>query len=104
MTATNQQQAEALQRATSQQSITNEQLVIEGFAERGIYDAQPRQNVFTYNAWKALGRQVQKGQHGVKLITWIQCRKKGADPDDPDGGYKRPKTVSVFHVSQTEAI
>ncbi len=91
------QQTEALGRATNGQSTANYDAILQGFADKGIHDAEPRQNVFTYAAWQKLGRQVQKGQHGVKINTWILCRKKNSEET-----YKRPKRVTVFHVSQTE--
>ena len=99
MTTKQEQQTEALDRATSGQSTANYDAILSEFAERGIHDAEPRQNVFTYAAWQKLGRQVQKGQHGVKINTWILCRKKGSEET-----YKRPKSVAVFHISQTEAV
>lgn len=51
----------------------------------------------------ALGRQVQKGQRGVKIHTWIVCKTKDDDAKKNEAGtYKRRRTVSVFHISQTE--
>ena len=99
------QQTEALQRATQGDSIKNDQLVIEGFEAKGIFDAEPRRNCFSYNAWQKLGRQVvkrpkdvEKGAYGVAIPTWIRCTKK-----DSDETYTRPKMVTIFHISQTEA-
>ncbi|PUA41541.1 hypothetical protein C5U62_31715 [Pseudomonas protegens] len=66
-------------------------------------DIKPRVNVFTFNAWKALGRVVKKGQHGVKIVTVIPCTKK----DEATGEsvpVKKVKTTTVFHISQTEAL
>ena len=102
MTATNEQQTEALGRAQAGLSSANYAAILDGFADRGIYDAEPRVNVFTYQAWQALGRQVQKGQRGVKITTWIQCQAKETDTDGERETYKRRKTVAVFHISQTE--
>ena len=56
-----------------------------------------RQNVFTYNAWKALNRQVRKGEKGIKCVTWIETNKDGK----PD---KLCRSVTVFHISQTDPI
>ncbi len=95
------QQAEALGRAQGGISTANYAAILDGFAERGIYDAEPRSNVFTYNAWQELGRQVQKGQKGVKIHTWIQCKRK-PDANGERDSYKRRKVVAVFHISQTE--
>lgn len=96
MGATAEQQQEALERATTGNSEKNDFIVQEGFAERGIYDAEPRVNCFSYGAWQALGRQVTKGQHGIRIQTW----RPGTDK--ATGKQKLyPKIVSVFHISQT---
>jgi antirestriction protein ArdC len=61
--------------------------------------------VFTFNAWKALGRSVKRGQHGVKVVTWIDCTATTRDPqtgEEKTEGYRRPHTTTVFHISQTE--
>ena len=100
MTAT-EQQSEALSRATNNLSMLNYPAIYEGFAEKGIPESEisPRVNVFTYNAWKAKGRQVSKGEHGVKVVTWI----KGTDKES--GKEKTyPKRTTVFHISQTDPI
>jgi len=101
MTTTSEQRAEALSRAQGGLSTANYAAILDGFAERGIYDAEPRSNVFTYNAWQELGRQVTKGQHGVKIHTWIVCQSK-PNADGERDKYKRRKGVTVFHISQTE--
>ena len=102
MTSTAEQNAEALGRAQAGLSTANYAAILDGFAERGINDAEPRVNVFTYNAWQELGRQVSKGQRGVKITTWIVCKSK-RDHNGERDTYKRRKTVAVFHISQTEA-
>ena len=104
----NERQAEALSRALTSQSWSNFPAIIQGFKARGIPEEQilPRENVFTYQAWKALGRQVRKGEHGVKVITFIQRDKKTEDPKTGEvklQTYSMPRTVSVFHISQTDA-
>ncbi len=105
MTATVEQQSEALSRATNNLSMLNYPAIYEGFEEKGISDIQPRVNVFTYNAWKAKGRQVRKGEHGVKVVTWIDCKSKEIDPDTGEPKqYKRAKSATVFHISQTDPI
>ena len=100
---------EALHRATSSASTSNYSNIFAGFAEKGISDVRPRENVFTYNAWRALGRQVRKGEHGVKVLTFIEAKEK--DKQDPTTGqvkqgrgYRRPWSTTVFHVSQTDPI
>ena len=103
MTTQNEQRTEALERAQGGLSSANYAAILDGFAQRGIYDAEPRVNVFTYAAWQALGRQVQRGQHGIKISTWIRCQSKEVDQDTGEReSYKRRKTVAVFHISQTE--
>ena len=98
-------QAEALTRATVSQSLTNYPTILEGFAAMGIPMDQilPRENVFTFNAWKALGRYVRKGEHGVKVLTWVPMSRIN-DVGESESIGRRPRTTTVFHISQTEAI
>lgn len=99
---------EALDRARGSQALTNLPTVYAAFMERGIAEAdiKPRDNVLTYHAWQALGRQVKRGEHGVAVLTWIQTDGE----HDPNTGeeIKRPgrfaRTAYVFHISQTEQI
>jgi len=97
-------QKESLSRAVNNQSMSNYPAIFAGFIEKGISEDQiiPRENVFTYNAWIALGRQVQAKQKGVKIVSWIVCGNK--KDDDEKKTYRRPKTTTVFHVSQTKPI
>jgi hypothetical protein len=98
---------EALTRAVSGQSFTNFHAIFQGFAAKGIPESEikPRENVFTFNAWKALGRVVRRGEHGVKVTTFIECKGKETDSDTGERkSFRRPWTTTVFHVSQTEAI
>jgi hypothetical protein len=113
-------QQEALARAVGGQSLGNWPAIIAGFLAKGIpeHDIRPRENVFTYHAWRALGRQVRRGEHGVKVTTFVACAGKpesGAAQEDADGvvdeaprrsgpRYRRPWTATVFHVSQTDLI
>ena len=111
-----QMQQAALARAVSGQSLSNWPAIIAGFTAKGIpeSDILPRENVLTYHAWRAVGRQVRRGEHGVKVSTFVACEGK-AEPtgEDCDGvideaprkrGYRRPWTATVFHVSQTDLI
>ena len=103
----NERQAEALSRALTGQSWSNFPAIIQGFKAHGIPEDQilPRENVFTYQAWKALGRQVRKGEHGVKVVTFIKRDKKTEDTETGEvklQTYSMPRTVSVFHISQTD--
>lgn len=98
-------QSQAYSRAVGNSSARNYATIISGFVARGISadDITPRVNVFTYNAWKSQGRQVRKGEHGVKILTWIPIPGK----KDDDGNVKikvRPRNAVVFHVSQTDEV
>ena len=100
---------EALGRARDSLSLTNYPTIFNGFVEKGISpdDIRPRENVFTFHAWRALGRAVKKGEHGVQILTFVPMTRKAADPDtgqEIEKTYRRPKSTTVFHVSQTEAV
>src|SRR5947209_7167074 len=71
-------QQEALTRAAAGQSLTNWPAIFAGFTAKGIpeSDIRPRENIFTYHAWRALGRQVRRGEHGVKVTTFVPMEKK----------------------------
>jgi predicted RNA methylase len=67
---------QALERIEKGENTANHQTIIDEFSKRGIPldEIQPRENVFTYHAWQAKGRQVMKrpphipsGQYGVKI-------------------------------------
>src|SRR5438034_10027158 len=83
-------QREALSRAASGQSLANWPAIIHGFAAKGIpeSDIRPRENVFTYHAWRALGRQVRRGEHGVKVTTFVPMTKKTGQLDAETGEEK----------------
>lgn len=98
---------ESLGRATNGQSVMNYPSIFEGFMAKGIAVEQilPRENVLTFWAWKALGRQVRKGEHGVKATTFVSVAGK-SEPEtgEKKAGFRMPRTVTVFHVSQTEEM
>lgn len=98
---------EALARARGSMSKANLPTVFLGFLDKGIPldDIKPRDNVLTYHAWRALGRTVRKGEHGVKVVTWVPIDGK-VDPDTGEAapGGKRCKTATVFHISQTAEL
>ncbi len=106
---TNQEMAqEALERAVTGTSMSNYPNIYQGFMERGVPedDIQPRENVFTYHAWRARGRQVERGQHGVRVLTWITVAER---TDKATGEVVKKsgrfcKTTTVFHVSQTAPV
>ena len=98
---------EALMRAVSGHTMSNYPAIFQGFMARGIPESEihPRENVFTFEAWKALGRYVRKGEHGVKVVTFIETRSKELDQDTGEAKIiRRPWTTTVFHISQTEAM
>jgi len=53
-----------------------------------------------YKAWQKLGRQVRKGEHGIRILA--PCRVK-ATSDNGDASYRVAglRSVSVFDVAQT---
>ena len=98
--------AEALARIQAGFS-KNDALVVALFAARGIDpDAvEPRENVLTYRAWQAKGRQVRKGEKSVKITTYIPIdEKKDANGKVTHPAGSRPRSTAVFHVSQTKAV
>jgi hypothetical protein len=97
--------AEALSRATGNQSLSNWPAIFAGFTAKGITEAdiRPRENVFTYHAWRALGRQVRRGEHGVKIVTFVPKGDTG-NPDATGKPKRRPWCATVFHISQTDPI
>jgi antirestriction protein ArdC len=75
---------------------------VKGIPETEI---KPRENVFTFEAWKALGRVVRRGEHGVKVVTFIETKSKEIDQDTGERKViRRPWTTTVFHISQTEEM
>ena len=100
------QNAQALSNAVSNHSIMNYVPIFQGFAARGIPESEikPRENVFTYKAWLALGRQVRKGEHGVKVVTFVPMSKTDKKTSERKLIGRRPWTTTVFHVSQTEPM
>lgn len=96
---------EALDRAENNASETNYETIFNGFMAMGINkdDIEPRVNVFTFNAWKAKGRYVKKGEKGVRVITYIQADKKEEDSEEIKKVLKKRQTT-VFHISQTSLL
>lgn len=110
MTRTETIQQEALQRARSSRSMANHLAVIEGFASRGIPESEiePTVNVLTYHAWRAVGRQVRRGEKAVRIPTWVPITREVEDPETGETVRqqtgRRPKAAYVFHISQTDSI
>jgi antirestriction protein ArdC len=100
-------QREALTRAVTGQTMSNYPAIFQGFNAKGIPESEirPRENVFTFEAWKALGRYVRKGEHGVKIVTFIESKSKEIDRDTGEPKViRRPWSTTVFHISQTKAM
>lgn len=94
-------QQEALGRARACRSAANMIAVIAEFTERGIPASEiiPGENVLTFNAWKALGRHVKRGEKGVRV-----CTMRPVKDDAGEVAGKAFTTAYVFHVSQTAEI
>jgi len=92
--------SEALDRARNNQSMANYGQIMQGLTEKGINpdDISFRVNVLTFDAWRALGRTVRRGEKGVRCLTWIPIE------DDTGAKKARPRAVYVFHISQTEQL
>src|ERR1700688_487233 len=98
---------ESLKRAVTGQSYSNFPAIFQGFAAKGIPESEikPRENVFTFDAWKALGRVVRRGEHGVKVTTFIESKRKEIDRGTGElKVVRRPWSTTVFHISQTEPL
>ena len=95
-------QGEALRRARNGQATGNILIIRACFRAMGIPDEEirPRENIYTYSAWQALGRQVRRGQHGVKIATFLEK----IDEDTGEVIEKRPWSTTVFHISQTKEL
>jgi hypothetical protein len=100
------EQVQALARALKNVSFSNFHTIILGFMKKGIehQDIIPRGNVFTYGAWQALGRQVEKGQKGIKIQTMIVGEEKDKATGKKTGKkFKFFGNTAVFHITQTKA-
>ncbi|KGK66385.1 hypothetical protein NB99_08970 [Xanthomonas citri pv. fuscans] len=91
--------------AVGQSSTANYAAIVEGFLQLGIApdDIRPRENIFTFNAWRALGRVVRKGQHGVRVVTVVPCTKKDTNTGI-EVDVKKVRRTTVFHISQTDLL
>lgn len=70
-------------------------LLIETAVTRGCSCA-PYVDWFTYNRWQAQNMQVQKGEGGVKLTTYITKYRTNKETGEKESVGKRPKVTSVF--------
>lgn len=95
----------ALRNALSGQSTMNYRAIVDGFLAKdvAIQDIKPRENVFTFHAWCGLGRCVRRGEHGVRICTWVPMTR--TDPQTGEiSSFSSPKQTTVFHISQTEPL
>lgn len=107
---------EALLRGTRFEPRGNDVAVMAEFSRRGIAldDIQtfgPAQNVRTYRAWRALGRQVQRGERGVRITVYGQAEPGPEVRIDATGAVCEPAaprrfacSAHVFHITQTAPI
>ena len=97
--------SESLDRALNSRAASNYGAILIGFAAKGLLegDIEPRVNVFTYNAWQALGRQVKRGEKGVKIQTWIKGQKENKTSGATDY-FSYPKMTTVLHITQTDKM
>ena len=54
-----------------------------------------------FHTWRALGRHVRKGEHGIRILAPVTVR-KADDGEDETQTVTRFRTVVVFDVSQTD--
>jgi antirestriction protein ArdC len=95
-----------LERARGGSSAYNEAFVVTAFVERGIAEAdiKPRENVLTFDAWRALGRHVRKGEKSVRVRCFYNTEPKVDQASgDELPGERRMTQAYLFHVSQTDA-
>lgn len=111
-------QTEALSRAMHGRSTSNLGEIFKGFIAMGIAesDFRPRENVFTFWAWEAVGRRVRKGEQGVRGTTWIKSRKQLRsdwrneqsnvvdEASETNIRSRLSRSVTSFHISQTEPV
>lgn len=99
-------QKDALNRAVGGNSLSNYEAIYNGFKAKGIPESEikPRENIFTYHAWRAIGRQVRKGEKGVKIGTYRSYSKTVNNDDGTKTTVNgaRPTSTTVFHISQTD--
>lgn len=92
MTTTTEAPADTLARIRSGFS-QNDARAIEAFESAGYANPIPRVNILTYKAWRAVGRQVRKGEKGVKVPV-VTGR-------DEDTGRTHWRNVALSHIDQT---
>ena len=58
--------------------------------------------VASYRRWQSMGRQVQKGQHGLSILAPLIYQQINEETGEKQGAIKGFRLVSVFDVAQTE--
>ena len=96
--------AAALARASNPGNLINIQTVFEAAAAAGIDDAMPGENVLTFNAWKAKGRVVKKGEKALCMLSTFYERNVRDAATGEVSTHKQPGRAAVFHISQTKPL
>ena len=81
-------------------SMANALIVAAAAAKRGC-QCQPYEDWYTYKRWLAQGYQVKRGEHGVRLSTFVEMTKTDDEGNKVNVG-KRPWTSIVFCRCQVE--
>lgn len=98
---------ESLYRAQDGDENNNYAIIYRQFEARGIPTSEimPRENIFTFSAWKAKGRFVKRGEKGVGITTYFSTPVEiDEETGKSKGGTRLYRTAYVFHISQTEAM
>lgn len=80
-------------------SVANAAALMDAAKVRGC-TCQPYTDWFTYDRWQAQGMQVQKGEHGVPLVTYIPIKDKATGEETG----KRPWHYRAFCRCQVRPI
>ena len=81
-------------------SMTNAMILAGASAKRGC-ECKPYEDWFTYKRWQAQGYQVRRGEHGVRLSTFVTMTKTDEEGNKVAMG-KRPWRSVVFCRCQVE--
>ncbi len=91
----NAQQAKTFRRY----SMANAMILSSAAAQRGC-SCEPYKDWFTFRRWLAQGYVVRKGEHGVKISTYIETEHENDDGTITTS--RRPWTSTVFCRCQVE--
>jgi len=71
--------------------------------EKGL-DGIPYLDAKTFKGWQNSGFMVRKGEKSIgKGVTWIRCGKNNDEGEDSES-FVIPRSYSLFHRSQVEAV